>query len=537
LRKQLIMSNAMHEWTEAEKAEVRTSVDKMLSSPVFSASPRQQRFLDYVVTHTLAGNADRLKGYTIGVEVFDRGSDFDPSVDAIVRVDAARLRNKLREYYDGEGSADNVRIDFPKGGYVVEISTQNGHTSPSYTVPIVMPHSIPHLIEDKPSLAVLPFVNIGSDSSQEYFADGITDSLISMLSRLSGLFIISRQSSFVYKSVAKSSEEIAVELGVRYLLEGSVQRAGSQVRVTVQLVDATTGGHVWSDLYDRELKNIFALQDDLTRCIVGALQIRLSGAEAELFGHEGTTSIEAHDALLRGLEQHWKYTQISSEEALGLFAKAVELDPDYAAAHAWLAREMAFQWAMRWNTDQTILDRALAHASRAVERAPRLPYALSALGWVQLWRKNRVESIAACRQAVALDSNNAEAHLFLSLTLSSAGLGEEALYYIEKGKRLAPSPSPFYEFALGQCFYVLKDYDKAVAAYERGCAMSASFIPNHNMLGITYGVLGMEEKMRIKLETVLALVGGNKTRIVIPPWTDPALDARQLALIQRLGWI
>jgi TolB-like protein len=225
------MDTVEKQWTNAEQNQIRTSINAMLASPLFAGSPRQQRFLDYLVTNTLAGNADRLKGYTIAVEVFDRTSDFDPSLDAIVRVEATRLRNKLREYYDTLGKNDSVRISFPKGSYAVEFNLKKWEATGA-TASFMS--GIPPMIEDRPSLAVLPFANIGVDNANEYFADGIVDSLISMFSRLSGLFVISRQSSFSYKNTSKTSEEIATELGIRYLLERSVPHSGNLLPVTAQ---------------------------------------------------------------------------------------------------------------------------------------------------------------------------------------------------------------------------------------------------------------------------------------------------------------
>ena len=527
------MDAAVQNWTDAEKANISASLESMLASALFAGSPRQQRFLDYLVTNTLAGDADRLKGYTIALEVFDRKDDFDPSLDAIVRVEATRLRNKLREYYDTLGKDEVIRIGFPKGGYALEISLQTAPALERRT----HNHSalnIPRLIEDRPSLAVLPFANIGSDNAKEYFADGVVDSLIAMFSRLSGLFVISRQSSFAYKNTSKTSEQIAAELGVRYLLEGSVQHVDNQVRVTAQLVDTQGNAQVWSDRFDRELKDVFALQDELTQSIVGVLQIKLDGAEAALFGVQATNSIEAHDTLLRGIATHRKYTQKTTNEAIVLYQSALALDANYAAAHAWLARSLSLSWSQRWNADPAVLALALSHAECAVALDPQSSYAISMLGWVQLWRKNRDESIAQCRRAVVLDPNNAEAHLFLSLALSAAGLGEEALYYVEKAKRFSPVADAFYLFAHGQSYYAQKSYAKAIAIYEQGCLINENFKPNHFFLMIAYDILGMHEQVQKKFEILSELTGSRTEMPNVVIWTDKAIAKQQTETWQSI---
>lgn len=517
-------------WTKAQDIKVNECLAKILSSPIFAKAERQQRFLSYIMAETLEGRAEKLKGYTIGVEVFDREPSFNPAIDAIVRVEAARLRSKLREYYDGEGGADSVRFELPKGNYSIHIEWKE-ETLNQVASPIKTNH--PVLIEDKPSLAVLPFANIGSDNSKDYFAEGVTDNLIDMFSRLSGLFIISRQSSFSYKNTTKSSKEIAAELGVRYLLEGSVQHACNQVRVTAQLVDTKNGGQVWADRYDRELKDIFALQDELTQRIVSVLQIKLAGESAALFGYKGTSSIEAHDMLLQGIAKFRRYTQKCNHEAIALLTKAVELDPNYAASQAWLARAITYEFALVWDVDPAILERAFSYARCAIKLDPQSPYAMSILGWVQLWRRKRKESIAECRKAVALDPNNAEAHLFLSLALSAAGLGEEALYNIEKAKRFTPTPAPLYEYAYGNCYYVLKQYKKAIAAFEQGCILSPNFIPCHYTQMLAYHQLDMQEEVQKKRVTLHEITGAPV--FVIPIWTDQLLAEQQDRIVQQIN--
>ncbi len=321
---------------------------------------------------------------------------------------------------------------------------------------------------------------------------------------------------------------------MRYLLEGGVQRSGERVRITGQLIDASSGAHLWAERYDRELKDIFAVQDDVTRRIVAVLQMKLASNEAERFGHVGTVSIEAHDALLRGLERFWVYTQESTGEALALFAKAVELDPRYAFAHAWLARTLAFQWIFFWDPRDEILERAFEHARTAVDFDPQMPFAYSVLGWVQLWRKQGEASIAAGWRAVALDPNNADAHLFLSMTLMAAGRGEEALHYIEKGMRLNPHPSTFYQLALGQCYFVMEEYDKAIAAYKRGAELTDAFIPNHFWLCVIYTLLERPDEARIEREKILALTAEHRP-VIQEIWLDEDLRLRMLGLMQLAG--
>lgn len=527
--------------TDAETGKALACLDKILSSPPFVQSERLRRFLAYIVGETLAGRTDRLKGYTIGLEVFDRDDTFDPAIDAIVRVEATRLRAKLREYYDAEGFDDPVRFELPKGSYSVLIHCGERRISPESPVPTLRLVNAgrglnvhPPRIDDRPSLAVLPFANLTGDATQAYFADGITESLITELSRLPGLFVISRQSSFVYKTAVKRAEEIAAELGVRYLLEGGVQRAGSRVRITAQLIDAATGAHLWAERYDRELMDIFALQDQVIRQVLAVLRVRLPAARAESTGHEGTCSIEAHNCLLQGLERFWLYGRQPVEEARVHFARAVELDPAYATAHAWLARTLAFQWIMYWDEIEEALEQAFDHASSAAQLDPQLPLAHAVLSWVETWRRHGDEAIAAGLRAVSLDPNNADAHLFLSFALSASGRGEEALRYIEKGMRLNPHPSTFYQLALGQCLYVLEDYKGAIAAFERGVELRDVFYPNHYYLCHVYALLGREHDARAERDKLLALTGGRRPvqRVIM---FDENMRQRSEALNQLLG--
>src|SRR5262249_21374391 len=216
----------------------------------------------------------------------------------------------------------------------------------------------------KPSIAVLPFVNMSEDPQQEYFSDGMTDTLITDLSKLAGLFVIARTSTFVYKGKAIKPQQVGQELGVRYVLEGSVQKAEARVRINAQLVDATTGQHLWAERYDRELKDIFALQDELAQRIVGALQVKLTTGEQGRIGRVPTNNLEAYDYYLRGMEYAGRLTKEANAQAQQLFEKAIELDPQFARAYMVLALTHVREWIWVWSLDPQVLEQAVALAHK-----------------------------------------------------------------------------------------------------------------------------------------------------------------------------
>src|SRR2546427_991662 len=228
-------------------------------------------------------------------------------------------------------------------------------------------------VPDKPSIAVLPFVNMSGDPEQEYFSDGITEELITDLSKLSGLFVISRNSVFLYKGKAVKPEQVSQELGVRYVLEGSVRKAGDRVRITAQLVEASTGYHRWAERYDRSLQEIFALQDEIRQKIVMALKVQLTQEEQARFRRFPTHNLEAYDALLRGLEYVYLFTQEANAQARQLFESAMALDPQYAAAYALLGFTYLRDWIYQWSHDPQTLERAFALAQRAIALDDALP--------------------------------------------------------------------------------------------------------------------------------------------------------------------
>jgi adenylate cyclase len=497
---------------ETKAALVRDCLDKILGCSLFIQAERQQRFLHYLVEQTLTGQGYRLKGYSIGAAVFDRKDDFDPRLDAIVRVEATRLRSKLREYYEDAGRLDEVRIELPKGSYELKFSFQTNACrseqagSPSASemdaegsvlVPVI---SVP---SDKPSLAVLPFANLSRDPDQDYFTDGMTDDLITSLSKLSGLLVIGRQSVFVYRGSNKDAREIARELGVRYLLEGSVRRLERRVRINAQLVEAAHGLQVWAERYDRDLEDIFALQDDVTRRIVESLEVHLSEAESKSLIRVDKANVEAHDLLLCGLERFWEFTIESAEAAQEFFIKALEVDPNYATAHAWLARVYVYRFATLLIDRPELCELGFHHARTAVNLNPGLPLGHSALGWAYFWRGQNIEALEASRRAAQMDPNNPDAHLFLSIILCKDGRGEEAAGCMQKAMRLNPHPTTVYFFALGVCRFTQARYEEAAAAFKKGIDLAPGFSPNVELLIATYGILGRIEEAVHYRDTIL----------------------------------
>src|SRR5712692_582534 len=299
---------------------------------------------------------------------------------------------------------------------------------PEHTAKVASIESHPALpLPDKPSIVILPFDNMSKDPEQEYFSNGITEVLTADLSRISSLFVIARNTAFTYKGKAANVQDIGKELGVRYVLEGSVQRASEQVRIVAQLVDTTTDAHVWSERYDRPLKDTFALQDEIVQKIVTTLKLQLTLQEQGHLMRKHTDNLEAYDYYLRGLEYAWRYTKEGNAQARQLFEKAVALDPQYAEAYAWLGRTYLFEWILRWSADPQTLERALALVQQALTLDDYLPAAHSRLGQVYLQKQQYNQAIAEGERAIALDPNNADNYREPKWDVSYNRLQEEAV--------------------------------------------------------------------------------------------------------------
>jgi adenylate cyclase len=348
------------------------------------------------------------------------------------------------------------------------------------------PSTQPPPLPDKPSIVVLPFDNMSKDPEQDYFSNGITEVLTSDLSRISSLFVITRNTAFTYKGKAVNVQEVGKELGVRYVVEGSVQKAGDQVRIVAQLIDTTTGSHIWSERYDRPLTDIFAVQDEVVRNIVTTLKLQLTLQEQGYLVRKHTDNLEAYDLLLRGVEPFFRFTQETNAQARQLWEKALALDPQYAEAYAWLGWTYWREWGFRWSMDPQTLEHAFALAQRAVALDDSLSRAHSVLSFVYASKQLYDQAIAEGEQATALDPNNADCYTARAFVFSVAGRPEDALRMMEQAMRLNPHYPPIYLFQLGWAYSSAGQYTEAVATLKELISRSPNFLTAHLVLARTY---------------------------------------------------
>ena len=353
-------------------------------------------------------------------------------------------------------------------------------------------------LPEKPSIAVLPFDNISNDPMQVYFCDGITEDLITDLSKISGMLVIARNSTFAYKGKPIKIKQVAEELGVRYVLKGSVRKANNKVRITAQLIDAINGYHIWADRYDGNLKDVFGLQDKVTGSIVTVLAVQLTASDKERFAHKGTNNAQAYDAFLRGWEHYHLQTPGDFSKAISYFKIAVDLDRHYATAYAALAATYWEAWKRFWH--ESIGSKRLSHeprfqAEQYLAKAMRTPTPLAhqVASGMLLHMQQHEDAIIEAQRAVTLDPNDADSFIALAGALSLAGRAEEALDWVERAMRLNPHYPPFYLYQLGMAQFVMGQFEDAAVSLEKATALNPDDRWSYRLLLSTYGLLGRIE--------------------------------------------
>ena len=359
----------------------------------------------------------------------------------------------------------------------------------------------------QPSIAVLPFQSLSEDPNQDYFSDGVTNDIITDLSKFSNLLVIAANSVFVYKGKPVNIKEIGRELGVRYVLEGSVQKAAGSVRINAQLIDATTDHHIWAERYDFVLDDVFKVQDEITSTVVSSLQVILTEDEQGRAAIRHTDIIEAYDLYLRG-RTFLRGTKRTHLKARELFDKAIKLDPKFSAAYAEKSFTYFSSFIMPMSRDPKVVKAALEAAERAVELDDTLPLAYARLAWAYFATRQHPEAITAARRAVALGPNDAEANVQLGNILNWSGKPDEGRQYVERAIRLNPHHPYYYLFYLGQSYYLKGENDKAIELMKRVVTRAPYFLPVRRHLAVLYSEKGMMKEAKAETKEVLRIFPG-----------------------------
>ncbi|MBT5896214.1 MAG: hypothetical protein HOH61_09955, partial [Rhodospirillaceae bacterium] len=381
-----------------------------------------------------------------------------------------------------------------------------------------IPETPPSAKPKKPSIAVLPFANLSDDKEQEYFADGMTDDLITDLSKLSGLIVIARNSVFTYKGKAVKVQEVAKDLNVTHVLEGSVRRSGDKVRINAQLIDARTGAHLWAEKFDRNFSDIFALQDEVTQRISAALKVKLTKAEKTKLAAKPTDNLEAYNTYLRARAIHLNFEAILSsdekgvglKEALALYDKAIDLDPSFVAAYAGIANAALYVWqySLVWLMESDVAQaKARGSVARALKFDPGNVDALDALSMIQIIDEEHDKAIATGRRSIALNPNDPKAHVTLANALTLADRWPEGSAEADIAIKMDQNLDTYATAKLAQVYYFDSQYEKATNLFREVAAKAPKWFGGHQGLAVTYGELNNPELATKTVDAIKTLWG------------------------------
>ena len=393
-------------------------------------------------------------------------------------------------------------------------------------------------LPDKPSIAVLPFTNMSGDPEQEFFVDGLVEDVLTSLSKVSDLFVVALNSTFVYKGKAVDLREVATQLGVRYVVEGSVRKGGQRIRITVQLIDGQTGSHLWAERYDRSVEDIFDVQDDITREITTALQVRLTEGEQVELRRRQTSNLLAWEAFTRGQAHLRTFTLADNIQARRFLERALSLDPQFAAAWALLAWTYLMEGRLGWSkSNEAALEKGADAALRGIAINENASDAWSMLGGIRVYQRRFEEALEAGQRSIELAPNAADHLAIHALTLNFVGRPQEALTLIERAMRLSPFYPDFYLGFLGISYRLLGRIDEAIAADLRRLERNPANVFSDLRLAALYAQRGDLEKGRFHVKEALRKNPSYSVRQVrvTDPYQDEAEMARYIDLLRSVG--
>jgi adenylate cyclase len=360
-------------------------------------------------------------------------------------------------------------------------------------------------VSHKPSIAVLPFDNLSDDPQQEYFSDGMAEDLITDISKISGLSVTARNSSFAFKGQTTDVKEIAKQLGVKHVVEGSVRKMGDRLRINAQLIDGTDGRHVWAERYDGNLAEIFDFQDDIREQIVSALQVNLTPTDMAFTDRKSTENVEAYDLFLKGRANFYSATHEHTLEAIKCLEKALEIDPNFVDAYGYLSFCQFYGWFHMWPEFDDTLDRAYELAETGVALDSTSALAVMRLGFIQMFLRRYEPAVANMEKAIALGPNNAEVYAMVSQLFNYWGNPDRAMELMGKALRLETFAPPIWEFYAGTPHLLLGQYDEAVIRFNRTAERAPKFSPVHFSLAWAYVELGRLEDAHDAIKAALRI--------------------------------
>jgi adenylate cyclase len=488
-------------WSKSDQKAICEQLDRIVHSGPFRQSRRGQQFLEYIVREALAGRS--VKGYDVALEVFGRPETFDPAVDSVVRVEAGRLREKLREYYSADGQGDPIRIDLPKGTCTPQIEFRQADAPARKKLPPTQ-----EISSTVPSIAVLPFDDLNADQKLGYLGDGVAEDIITALSRFPDLAVVARGSSFVYKGKAVDMRQIGKELGVGYVVEGSVRKDGDKMRIVSQLIDTMNGEHVWAERFDRSGTDPWAIQDEVTEMIVSAMTgekgALMQAQYRQAWGKDATT-LEEYDYYLRGHDQFMKYTKQGIERSGQIWREGLAKFPSSPLLKVKLGWHH-MMLAVTFVSDDPLSDvRKAGELTRQVLANEHLsPQVARLANWLMSYvlvqERDFDGALTAADKAVALSPHDTFMLSSLMIVLVQAGRPDQALQWADQATVRDPALGWSYNRGRGWAHLVMERFEEAVDALGQ-----TEFKDAHLLLAIAYVRLGRLSDARAEVGKMMKI--------------------------------